>query len=233
MMDIRKFADLGKADFGWLQARHHFSFGRYYDAAHMGFANLRVVNDDRVAMGSGFDLHPHDNMEIITYVRQGGIGHKDSLGNNGMTPVGSVQVMSAGTGISHAEYASETENTVLYQIWILPRERDVAPRWDMAEFPTEPVADNLPLLVSGRDEDAGKGALLIHAEAALYGGRLTKGTSLMQDFGARAYVLVSSGSVTVQGQALEAGDGAALADEGVVRIDATQDAEVVVIRLAA
>lgn len=232
MMDIRKFNDLGKADFGWLQARHHFSFGRYYDPAHMGFANLRVVNDDRVAMGNGFDPHPHDNMEIITYVRKGEIGHKDSLGNQGVTPAGSVQVMSAGTGITHAEYASETENTVLYQIWILPREKGVAPRWDMAEFPTQTVEGNLPLLVSGRGEDDGKGALMIHADAALYGGRLAKGGSVTQDFGDRAYVLVSNGSIKLNGAVLEAGDGAALADEGALTIDAVEDAEVVVIRLA-
>lgn len=233
MIDIQRFHELGKADFGWLQAKHHFSFGRYYNPARMGFANLRVVNDDRVAMGNGFDPHPHDNMEIITYVRQGEIGHRDSLGNQGVTPAGSVQVMSAGTGITHAEYASQSENTVLYQIWILPRERDVAPRWDMAEFPTQPVGDSLPLMVSGLPEHAGRGALMIHADAALFGGRLNAGTTFEQDFGNRAYVLVSQGDVTVQGQAMSAGDGAAIADEGVLRIEAQSDAEVVVIQLKA
>ncbi len=233
MIDIQRFHELGKADFGWLQAKHHFSFGRYFNPARMGFANLRVVNDDRVAMGNGFDPHPHDNMEIITYVRQGEIGHRDSLGNQGVTPAGSVQVMSAGTGITHAEYASQTENTVLYQIWILPRERDVAPRWDMAEFPTQPVGDSLPLMVSGLPEHAGRGALMIHADSALFGGRLNAGTTLEQDFGNRAYLLVSQGDVTVQGQAMSAGDGAAIADEGALRIEAQSDAEVVVIQLKA
>lgn len=232
MMDIRTFDELGKADFGWLQARHHFSFGRYVDRERMGFANLRVVNDDRVAAGTGFDAHPHDNMEIITYVRQGEIRHEDSLGNEGVTPAGSVQVMSAGSGITHAEFAGTKDNVVLYQIWILPDARNVTPRWDMAEFPTDPIVEALPLLVSGRDEDAGRGALMIHADAALYGGRMEAGHEIQQDFGRRAYVLVSQGRVLVQGQEMAAGDGAAVQDEGWLKIKALEEAEVVIIRLA-
>ncbi len=232
MMDIVRFDELGKADFGWLQARHHFSFGRYYNPERMGFGNLRVVNDDRVAAGNGFEPHPHDNMEIITYVRRGEIRHRDNMGNDGVTHAGSVQVMSAGTGVTHAEHASATEPTVLYQIWILPNARDVAPRWEMRGFPADPVSEALPLLVSGDAADAAGGALYIHADAALYGGRLAAGTKVTQDFGPRAYVLVSEGAVAVNGQAMRAGDGAAVADEGALRIEAETEAEVVVVRLA-
>jgi len=230
MMHIQKFNELGKADFGWLQARHHFSFGRYYNPERMGFGNLRVVNDDRVAAGNGFDPHPHDNMEIITYVRKGEIRHRDTMGNEGATPAGSVQVMSAGTGVAHAEYASDTEPTVLYQIWLLPNEKDVTPRWDMRAFPTGNVEGALPLLVSGNAADAEKGALYIHA---LHGGRMAAGTTLTQDFGAMAYVLVSEGRIRLNGEELEAGDGAAVKDEGALTLEALEDAEVVVIRVGA
>ena len=233
MMDIVRFDELGKADFGWLQARHHFSFGRYYNPQRMGFGNLRVVNDDRVAAGNGFEPHPHDNMEIITYVRQGEIRHRDNLGNEGTTKAGSVQVMSAGTGVTHAEHASNTEPTVLYQIWILPNAQDVAPRWEMRDFPAEPVTNALPLLVSGDKADEAAGALYIHADAGVYGGRLAAGSKLTQDFGPRAYVLVSDGAVSVNGQRLEAGDGAALTDEGPLVLEAMEEAEVVVLRLVA
>ncbi|TKW60965.1 MAG: pirin family protein [Blastochloris viridis] len=233
MMNIQKFNELGKADFGWLQARHHFSFGRYYNPARMGFGNLRVMNDDRVAAGNGFDPHPHDNMEIITYVRKGEIRHRDNMGNEGATPAGSVQVMSAGTGVAHAEYASDTEPTVLYQIWLLPNEQDVKPRWDMREFPTASVEGELPLLVSGNPTDAEKGALFIHADGGLHGGRMKAGTTLTQDFGAMAYVLVSDGRIRLNGEELDAGDGAAMKDEGALTLEALEDAEVVVIRVSA
>jgi hypothetical protein len=230
-MEIRKFNELGSADFGWLKARHHFSFGRYYDPARMEFGILRVVNDDRVAAGSGFEPHPHKDMEIITYVRKGEISHGDNMGNKGVTQAGSVQVMSAGAGVVHSEHASETEETVLYQIWILPREKGVAPRWDMAEFPQEPVSDKLRLLVSGRPSDEGKGALMIHADAALWGGKMVGGTRLEQDFGKRVYVLVSAGEVKVNGHKLAMGDAAALVEEGKVALEAVGEAEVVVIGL--
>lgn len=231
MMQVIRFDDLGRADFGWLKARHHFSFGRYYDPDKMGFGILRVVNDDRVAAGSGFDPHPHQDMEIITYVRQGEIRHRDSMGNEGVTPAGSVQVMSAGTGIAHAEYASDTEPTVLYQIWILPREKGVAPRWDLAQFPQQFVEDELRLLVSGRPEDEGKGGLMIHADAALYGGRLQAGSALTQDFGGRAYVLVSAGEVEIGGHKLAAGDALAVEGKGPLGMTALSEAEVVVVAL--
>lgn len=230
-MEIRKFNELGSADYGWLKARYHFSFARYYDAARMEFGILRVVNDDRVAAGSGFEPHPHKDMEIITYVRRGEIAHGDNMGNRGVTKAGNVQVMSAGAGVVHQEFASETEETALYQIWIVPREKGVAPRWDMAEFPQEPVGDSLRLLVSGRAEDEGKGALMIHADAALWGGKMAAGTQLEQDFGQRVYVLVSAGEVKVNGHKLAMGDAAALVQEGPVALEAVGEAEVVVIGL--
>jgi len=233
MMEVRRFEDLGQGDFGWLKARYHFSFARYYDPERMGFGDLRVVNDDRVAAGHGFDLHPHQDMEIITYVRQGEIRHRDNQGNEGVTKAGNVQVMSAGSGIAHMEYASESEPTVLYQIWIEPREKGVAPRWEMAEFPTETVDSSLRLLVSGRAQDEGKGALMMHADAAVWGGRLAAGSGITQDFGQRFYILISAGVVAIGGNILQAGDALAATGEGPLEMKAGEDAEVVVIGLRA
>lgn len=231
MKETRRFEDLGSANFGWLQAKHHFSFGNYYDPERVHFGILRVVNDDRVAAGSGFDPHPHENMEIITYVREGEIRHKDNLGNQGATKAGDVQVMSAGTGVAHAEYASETERTVLYQIWLFPREKGVAPRWDAAAFDKTPVKDKLRLLVSGHENDVKNGALMIHADARLWGGRLNTGTTLTQDFGPRVYLLISAGEVKIGEDTFRAGDALALTDEGPVTIEALQESEVVVLEL--
>jgi redox-sensitive bicupin YhaK (pirin superfamily) len=228
MIEHRKFGDLGTVDFGWLKARHHFSFGHYHDPARMHFGTLRVVNDDRIAAGNGFEKHPHDNMEIITYVRQGEIRHRDNLGNDGVTAAGDVQVMSAGSGIIHAEHASQTEDTRLYQIWILPNRREVKPRWDAAKFPAAPVTDALPLLVSGVE---GEAPLFIHADAKVWGGKLAKGTSLTQDAGPRAYVLASAGETVANGHALVPGDALSLVDEGPLTIEAATDAELVVIGL--
>ena len=145
MIKIHPYEKLGQHDYGWLKARYHFSFGDYYNPQRMGFGSLRVINDDVVQAGTGFPPHPHNDMEIITYVRRGAITHKDSLGNEGRTEAGDVQVMSAGTGIKHAEYNKEKEDTNLYQIWIEPREEGVAPRWDSAKFPKTPINDALPL----------------------------------------------------------------------------------------
>ncbi|MBI1309434.1 MAG: hypothetical protein GC129_06285 [Proteobacteria bacterium] len=227
--EVRRFNDFGGADHGWLNTRHHFSFADYHDPARMGFGVLRVVNDDTVAAGTGFDPHPHRDMEIITYVRKGEVGHRDSLGNEGKTPAGSVQVMSAGTGITHAEYASETEETTLFQIWIFPRAKGVAPRWDMAQFPQEPAKGALPLLVSGDEAEVAKGALMIHADARLWGGKLAAGTVIAQDFGLRVYLVVSTGEVKVGPDTLHAGDALAVEEAGVLELAAASDAEVVVI----
>jgi redox-sensitive bicupin YhaK (pirin superfamily) len=231
MVEVTRFDDLGRGDFGWLKARYHFSFARYYNPARLGFGSLLVVNDDRIAPGAGFAPHPHENMEIITYVRSGEVRHRDSLGHEGVTPAGSVQVMSAGTGITHAEYGSDTQETTLYQIWITPRQDGVAPRWETTVFPTTAVEGALPLLLSGRAEDAGQAPLFIHADAALYGGRMEAGTTLTQPVGDRAYVLISEGEVLIQGTKVAKGDAVSLLDEGEVQIKAITHAEVLVIAL--
>ncbi|MDP9127957.1 MAG: pirin family protein [Pseudomonadota bacterium] len=225
---------LGHANHGWLDARHHFSFARYWDDSRVHFGALRVINDDRVSAGSGFGKHPHDNMEIITYVRAGAITHEDSLGNKGRTGAGDVQVMSAGKGVLHSEANKEQEDTRLYQIWILPNKENVAPRWEARAFPKAQVEEGpLPLLVSGREEDAGKGALFIHQDAAIYGGRLGAGTVMEQPIKHQAYILASEGTFTLNGVELHPGDGAEVTGESSVAIRAGTDAEILVIDVPA
>jgi redox-sensitive bicupin YhaK (pirin superfamily) len=229
MITVYPYEKLGHADHGWLDARHHFSFARYFNPARVQFGPLRVINDDKVAAGQGFGTHPHDNMEIITYVRQGAITHKDSMGNTGRTGAGNVQVMSAGTGVFHSEHNLEGEDTRLYQIWIMPNAENVKPRWEAREFPKEPVEGSLALLVSGRKEDTKKGALFIHQDAAIYGGRLKAGTTVEQPIRAGAYVLASVGRFSVNGTPLKQGDGAEVTGEKTLRITADTDAEILVI----
>ncbi len=229
MITLYPYKSLGHADHGWLDARHHFSFADYRNPARMHFGALRVINDDRVAAGTGFDTHPHRDMEIITYVRAGAITHKDSLGNEGRTGAGDVQVMSAGTGVLHSEHNREKVDTRLYQLWIIPDKRGVKPRWEAAQFPKTPVKDALPLLVSGCAEDKAKGALFIHADAAIYGGRLNAGTTLTQPVKYQAYILASEGSFTVNGTKLEKGDGAEATGEKSLTLTAETDAELLVV----
>ncbi|MAM33511.1 MAG: hypothetical protein CMH28_00370 [Micavibrio sp.] len=229
MIKIYPRDTLGSADYGWLKARYHFSFARYINRDRIGFGTLKVINDDIVKAGHGFDTHPHDNMEIITFVRKGAITHKDSQGNKGRTAAGDVQVMSAGSGIAHSEHNAEDEDTVLYQIWITPKEKDIPPRWDMAEFPKTPVKDELHLLVSGRAEDKDKGALYIHQDAAIYGGRIQGGGTITQAIKHQAYLLVSEGAITVNGQAVNAGDGAEITSMDEISITAKQDAQLLLI----
>ena len=220
------YTDLGHADFGWLDARHHFSFGQYYDANRMGFGKLRVINDDVIQAGTGFDTHPHSNMEIITYVRQGAITHKDSRGNEGKTKAGDVQVMSAGTGIQHSEHNKESEATNLYQIWIEPNQQNVEPRWDAHQFPNqEPVESELSLLVSGD----GTAPLSIHADAKIYAGRLVEGQMIEQSIDHNGYLLVSDGEVLVGGHSLAKGDAAEITDQQSLEIKAATEAEVLLI----
>ncbi|MDX1921910.1 MAG: pirin family protein [Alphaproteobacteria bacterium] len=231
MITLYPYASLGHADHGWLDARHHFSFADYRNPDRVQFGPLRVINDDIIAAGTGFGEHPHDNMEIITYVREGAITHKDSLGNTGRTAAGDVQVMSAGTGVRHAEFNLENGPTRLYQIWIKPQARDVAPRWDAREFPKEPVTGALPLLVSGRARDKDKGALFIHQDAAIYGGKVNVGDVINQPVGAKAYILASEGQFSVNGTDMNPGDGAEVMGQQVLNITATTDAEILVIDL--
>lgn len=223
--------DLGRFEKGWLNSRFHFSFAEYHNPARMGFKTLRVINDDIVRAGTGFDTHPHRDMEIITYVRQGTIIHRDSLGHEGRTGAGDVQVMSAGSGIFHAEHSDPAEDTKLFQIWIRPRARGIAPRWDQKAFPKAPVNENLNLLVSGRAQDEGKGALMIHQDAAIYGGRMQEGARLTHALSGPAYVVISEGEAIINGVALKAGDGAEVTEETRLEIAAGTDAELLVIEV--
>lgn len=233
MIDVRPHARLGAFRNDWLNSHFHFSFAEYHDGNRMGFGRLRVWNDDEIAAGTGFDPHPHRDMEIITYVRQGAITHRDSLGNEGRTKAGDVQVMHAGTGIVHAEYNLEATPTTLFQIWILPDRRGVAPGWDAREFPK--LGSGLAVLASGRDADAAGDALHLYADAAVLAGTLAKGETVRVPLakGRGAYLVPASGAVTVNGVAVGTRDGAAVSDETELAITATEDAEVVLVDVAA
>lgn len=231
MLNIQRYNDLGHADHGWLNAHFHFSFADYYNPKRMGFGPLRVINDDIVQAGGGFPPHPHRDMEIITYVRAGAITHEDSLGNQGKTAAGDIQVMSAGSGITHAEWNAENVATRLYQIWIHPRTQNAKPRWEAKQFPKAPGA--LHLLASGREADGANGALWIDADAALWGGVLNAGHAWTQPLPPKggAYLLVSRGEVALDDAVLKAGDGAEISAEVALALRAVTEAELVVIVL--
>jgi redox-sensitive bicupin YhaK (pirin superfamily) len=235
MIDVRAFDTLGGANHGWLNAHHHFSFASYHDPKRMGWGRLRVWNDDEVAPGTGFDPHPHRDMEIVTYVRKGAITHQDNLGNKGRTAAGDVQIMSAGSGIVHAEYNLEPETTTLFQIWILTDQRGAEPRWGAKQFPKEAREAGFEVLAGGRPGDAEKGALPLYADAAVLAATLKAGQTLRQPIapGRAAYLVPATGAVTVNGVALNARDGAAIRDEQVLEITAEQDAELVLVEVQA
>ena len=232
-MTLFPYSELGHANHGWLDARHHFSFAGFHDRNRMGHGALRVINDDVIAAGAGFPPHPHDNMEIITYVRQGAISHKDSLGNAGRTAAGDVQVMSAGTGVTHSEVNAEGEETRLYQIWIIPNKRGVAPRWEAKQFPKGEVTGTLPVLVSGQADHAGSGAMMINQDAAIYGGRLAAGQEISVPLKHLGYVLASEGAFSVNGLAMQKGDGASASGEPLLHITAQEASEILVIDVPA
>lgn len=234
MIDVRPFGTLGGADHGWLKARHHFSFANYNDPERMGWGRLRVWNDDEIAAGTGFDPHPHRDMEIITFVRDGAITHKDNLGNTGRTGAGDVQIMSAGRGVTHTEYNLESETTRIFQIWIMPDKRGADPRWGAKEFPKATGDGAITVLASGRPGDAESGALPINADAAVMATTLTKGqtATLTLAPGRAAYLVPAKGAVTVNGVAVATRDGAAIRDEAEAVITATEDAEVVIVEVA-
>jgi len=229
MITIYPYETLGRANHGWLDARHHFSFAQYHNPQRMGFGLLRVVNDDIIKAGSGFDTHPHRDMEIITYIRQGAITHRDSRGNAGRTVAGDVQVMSAGTGIQHSEFNREDEDTILYQIWIEPNRMGVEPRWDQRRFPRQPVTEALPLLVSGSDDEA----LSIYQDAQISGGRLNADTRITHPIRHQLYLLASDGELQLNGQRLNKGDAAEVTGLAEVTISAVTNAEVLVIDIPA
>lgn len=225
MIKTYRYEELGHANHGWLNARHHFSFADYYNPERMGFGALRVINDDIIKAGAGFDTHPHKDMEIITYVREGAITHRDSHGNLGRTEAGNVQVMSAGTGIFHSEFNLESEDTRLYQIWIEPNRTGVQPRWDAKEFPAKEHEDRLSLLVSGD----GRAPLQIHQDATIHAGRISAGNKLGHSIKHQAYLLVSRGVLTIDGRKLKQGDGAEIRNLETFELAAQTDADVLII----
>jgi len=230
MITAIPFESLGGLDIDWLSARHHFSFGHYHDPARMGCGVLRVWNDDTIQPGTGFDPHPHRDLEIITYVREGAITHIDRLGNQGRTEAGDVQVMHAGTGIVHAEYNREPDITRIFQIWIEPDGVGHAPGWETKAFPTR-ATGAFTVLASGRGGDSGSGALPIHQDAAVLGAKIDVGSSVSHALGAgrRAYLVVSKGSVAVNGVVLGERDGASIHEEEAVVITAEADSEVILV----
>jgi quercetin 2,3-dioxygenase len=229
MIDIRPFNSLGHADHGWLNARHHFSFASYYEPARMGWGAIRVWNDDEIAARSGFPPHPHNDMEIITYVRTGAITHQDSMGNQGRTGAGDVQVMSAGTGVRHAEYNLEDEATTLFQIWVETDKRGARPSWGAREFPKDDRAGSFVTLASGFDEDGD--ALKINAAARVMGATLKadETAELTLDPSRHVYLVAVGGPIEVNGRRAEPRDGVAITGEETVQLRAVEDAEIVVV----
>lgn len=229
MIDVRPFDSLGAFRTDWLNAKHHFSFGGYHDPSRMGWGALRVWNDDEIQPGTGFPPHPHADMEIITYVREGAITHEDSLGSRGRTVAGDVQVMSAGAGVRHSEYNREDTLTRIFQIWILPDERGGAPRWDARAFPKTGRENELVVLASGRRGD--EGALPIRADARVLGATITAGgeVSYALEPGRHAYLGVAKGAVAVNGAPVNARDGAAIREVESITVTADADAEIVLV----
>jgi redox-sensitive bicupin YhaK (pirin superfamily) len=232
MIELRPFATLGGADHGWLKAKHHFSFGSHYDPDNMGHGSLRVWNDDEIAPNTGFPAHPHANMEIITYVREGAITHQDSLGNKGRTKAGDVQVMSAGSGIRHSEYNLEPTKTRIFQIWIEPSSKGGQPTWGAKPFPKSDRSGKLVTIASGIAGDAD--ALPIRADARVLATTLKAGESAEYDAGKsrKLYLVPAAGSVEVNGVRVNARDGAAIRDEAKLTITALEDSELVLVDAA-
>ncbi|MBP2300631.1 pirin family protein [Azospirillum picis] len=232
MITIRHRDERGVADMGWLNSHHTFSFGHYMDPAHMGFRALRVINEDRVAPGGGFPTHGHANMEIISYVLEGGLEHKDSIGTGSVIRPGEVQRMSAGRGIRHSEYNASGKNPVHFlQIWILPQANGLAPGYEQADFPAAEKRGKLRLVGS---QDGRDGSVTIHQDVDLYATLLDDDESVTLPLrpGRHAWVQVARGHVTLNGQLLKAGDGAAVSNEEALTLDRGIGAEVLVFDLA-
>jgi quercetin 2,3-dioxygenase len=232
MITLRPSTERGGADHGWLKTRHTFSFNTYHDPAHMHFRALRVINEDWVAPGQGFGTHPHDNMEIITYVLEGALEHKDNLGTGSIIRPGDAQRMSAGTGIRHSEYnASATDQVHMLQIWIMPNQRNVAPGYEQKVFPAAEKTGKLRGIAApdGRD-----GAVTIHADTSLYVSVLKQNEKVIHTLAPNrhAWLQVTKGSVELNGKKLTQGDGASASDEPRLEIEATADAEILLFDLA-
>jgi redox-sensitive bicupin YhaK (pirin superfamily) len=232
MIERRPFDKLGGADHGWLKAKHHFSFARYYDPERLGHGALRVWNDDEIAPNTGFPPHPHADMEIITYVRQGAITHEDNLGHKGRTEAGDVQVMSAGSGIRHAEHNRENVPTTLFQIWIEPKKSGGEPSWGAKPFPKDDRSGRFVPLASGFAGD--KEALPIRAEARVLGATLKAGETAKYELGPHrhGYLVPAKGSVELNGVRIGTRDGAVIADEALLAVKALEDAEIVLVDAA-
>jgi redox-sensitive bicupin YhaK (pirin superfamily) len=232
MLTLRPNEARGRANFGWLDSRHSFSFGEYYDPAQMGFRDLRVINEDRVAPEGGFPPHSHRDMEIISYVLEGALEHKDSLGNGAAIRPGEVQRMSAGTGITHSEYNPSKDAPVHFlQIWIMPERRNIAPGYEQRSYSRADLQSRLKLVGS---RDGREGSVTIHQDVALYAGLLAKGDRVKHGLaaGRHAWLQLARGAVTANGQSLDAGDGAAISDETEIEITADDPAEVLLFDLA-
>lgn len=232
MITIRESDERGHADFGWLDSRHTFSFGEYYDPKHMGYRSLRVINDDLIDGGQGFGMHPHRDMEIISYVVEGSLEHRDSMGNGSVIVPGDVQMMSAGTGVKHSEFNPDPDKRMrLLQIWIMPDRVGHTPRYGQKKFTTEEKKNRLKLVASNDGRD---GSIPIHQDALLYATIADKGTKLVHRItaGRGAWLQVISGELDLNGQKLVHGDGAHTDDETTLTITAAKDAEFLLFDLA-
>lgn len=229
MIERRPYQQLGSAQHDWLDTRYHFSFADYHDPHRMHWGRLRVWNDDTIAPHSGFPAHPHRDMEIITYVREGAITHQDSMGNQGRTLAGDVQVMSAGTGITHSEYNLEDKVTRLFQIWILPDEKGLPPAWGTRPFPRAERSGAFVALASGLAED--RDALPIRANVRLVAATLKAGqdAEYLIAPGRKVYLVPASGRIQVNGVTASAGDGVAIRDESRLQVTAEQESEIILI----
>ncbi len=232
MIELRPFDSLGGANHGWLDAKHHFSFADYYDPARMNWGNLRVWNDDTIAPGTGFPPHPHRDMEIITYVREGAITHQDSLGNTGRTEAGDVQVMSAGTGVRHSEYNREDVTTRIFQIWIVPTRTGDAPQWGAKPFPKGERSGQFVTLASGYAEDGD--ALPIRTDARIVAATLKAGETATYKIGKdrKAYLVPATGSIRIDDVQANARDGVAISDLETLTVTAIEDSEIVMVDAA-
>ena len=229
MIEVRPFNTLGAADHGWLKAKHHFSFASYHDPKHMSHGSIRVWNDDEIAPNSGFPAHPHSNMEIITYVREGAITHQDSLGNQGRTEAGDVQVMSAGSGIRHSEYNLEPVKTTLFQIWIEPSSSGGQACWGAKPFPKADRSGRFVIIASGFGADTD--ALPIRADARVLATTLKAGESAeyTPDKARNLYLVPATGAIEINGTRAHARDGVAIRNETSLRITALEDSELVLV----
>ena len=231
MLELRPAAERGIANFGWLYSQHTFSFGSYHDPEQIGFSDLLVINDDRVAAGQGFGTHPHRDMEIFSYVREGALEHKDSMGVGSVIRAGDVQMMSAGTGIRHSEYnASEEELVHFLQIWIVPERTGVAPRYQQQNFPADDKRGRLRLIIS---LDGAEGSLSVYQDARVYAGLFNGAEQhrITLPAGRHAYIHVARGALTVNGRRLSAGDGARLRNVQEIDFSQGEHAEVLLFDL--